>query len=143
MRKFLLPIISIVNLILAGIAFGLGANTAAYSPADSTIGAGNYYQLVWNQPQVIGMLAFFFFVFAVFFTLVYFIPFKHRKFANLVIGALFIGGGVCTLLVPANAYIMPKLSYTLTGSLIAMVVLMFVAGGLTLLASLLEFTEKE
>lgn len=142
MRKFLLPIISIVTLILSGIAFGLGGNTAAYSPAESARAIGNYYQLVWNQPTVTSMLAFFFFVFAVFFTLVYFIPFKHRKFANFLIGGLFIAAGVLTLTVP-NIYVQSNFGFTLSGSLIAMVVLMCVSGGLTLLSSLIEFTEKE
>lgn len=142
MRKFLLPIISIVNLILAGIAFGLGANTAAYSPAGSTRAIGNYYQLVWNNPTVMGVLAFFFFVGAVFFTLVYFIPFKHRKCANFIVGGLYIAAGVLTLTVP-NAYAQSSFAYTRSGSLVAMVVLMCVAGGLTLLSSVIEFTDKE
>jgi len=142
MRKFLLPIISIVNLILAGIAFGLGGNTAAYSPAGTDRAIGNYYQLVWNQPTGMAVTAFFLFVFAVFFTLVYFIPFKHRKCANILVGGLFIAAGALTLTVP-NAYAQAAFAYTRSGSLIAMSVLMFVAGGLTLLASLLEFTEQE
>lgn len=142
MRKFLLPIISIVNLILAGIAFGLGGNTAAYSPVGTDRAIGNYYQLVWNQPTVMSMLAFFFFVFAVFFTLVYFIPFKHRKFANVLVGGLFIAAGLLTLTVP-NIYAQSNFAYTRSGSLIAMTVLMCVAGGLSLLSSLIEFADKE
>lgn len=137
MRKFLLPIISIVNLILAGIAFGLGGNTAAYAPESRAI--GNYYQLVWNKPNLVTMLAFFFFVAAVFFTLVYFIPFKHRKCANILVGGLYGAAGALTLMIPNGS----QFAYTRTGSLLAMAVLMFVAAALALVSSLIEFSDKE
>ena len=138
MRKFLLPVINIVNLILVGIAFALGGNTAAYSPADTErVALGNYYQLVWNNPQVLGVVAFFLFVVGVFFLLVTLIPFKARKFVACLDGAMLIASGVLTLGL-AGTVANPSLGYTNSGSLIAVAVLMIVAGGLAVLMACYE-----
>ena len=145
MRKFLLPVINIVNLILVGIAFALGGNTAAYSPAGTErVALGNYYQLVWNNPQPFGVVAFFLFVVGVFFLLVTLVPFKARKFVACLDGAMLVAAGVLTLSL-AGTVANETLGYTNSGSLIAVAVLMIVAGGLALLMSFYElfFIKKE
>ena len=137
MRKFLLPVINIVNLILVGIAFALGGNTAAYTPSGTERAPlGNYYQLVWNKPEVLGVVAFFLFVVGVFFLLVTLIPFKARKFVALCDGAMLIASGVLTLGLASN--VAGTLGASNSGSLIALCVLLIVAGGLAVLMALYE-----
>ena len=138
MRKFLLPVINIVNLILVGIAFALGGNTAVYSPAKEEHAIGNYYQIVWNKPEVLGVVAFFLFVVGVFFLLVTLVPFKVRKFVAICDGGMLIAAGILTLMIGRSIAQFPDVTEN-TGSLIAMCVLMFVAGGLAILMALLEF----
>ena len=145
MRKFLLPVINIVNLILVGIAFGLGGNTAIYSPKGDTHPIGNYYQVIWNQPNVLGLVAFFLFVVGVFLLLVTLVPFKGRKFVALVNGGMLIASGILTLGL-GNELARPASnpSFENSGSLIAFTVLLFIAGGLAILIALLElFMKKE
>ena len=146
MRKFLIPIINLVNLILVSITFGLGAKDGAAIDAGlNDIGRGNYYQLVWNasdKANVIGIVGFFLFVVAAALMLVNFLPLKARKCVAPLTGLMFIAAGVMFLLTPANAAI-HFVELKLSGSLIAMAVLVFIAGALSLGMSVLDFTAKK
>ena len=139
MKKFIVPIINLVSLILASVVFGLGATTAVkYEPNDTV--AGNWYQLVWEFPdplKAIAIIGFFFFCFACFFTLLTMIPFKFRFVGVCLAGLLFIGAGVMFLLTPGAVYgaSTNAAGYVKTDSFIAMIVLVFVAGGLELVAT--------
>lgn len=144
MRKFLLPIINLVNIILTSIAFGLGSKTAVVDKALGEVGKGSYYQLVWNSADhanVLGIIGFFLFVAAAAFMLTLFIPVKCRKFTALLTGALYIGAGVLFLMTP-GACDVAIIKPVLTGSLIAMAVLVFIAGGLSLVMGLLDFKKE-
>ena len=138
MRKFLLPVINIVNLILLGIAFGLGGNTAIYTPAGTErTSLGNYYQVIWNNPTVMSVVTFFLFVTGVALCLFTLIPFKGRKFVALICGGMLIASGVLTLTL-GGSLANPVLGYTNSGSLIALVVLLIVAGALEAIMSVYE-----
>lgn len=144
MRKFLIPIINLVNIILVSISFGLANNTAVIDSALNDAPRGNYYQLVWNAADVkniIGIVGFFLFVVAAALMLVNFLPIKARKVTSPLAGLMFIGAGVLTLMTPANANIR-FISMELTGSLIAMAVLLIIAGALSLVMAVLDFTKK-
>lgn len=148
MRKFLLPIINLVNVILVSITFGLAKNPVGSIEYTSKLSTdlNNYYNVVWGYqetPNAIGIVGFFLFVVAAFLTLVAFLPVKARKFVTEAAGALYIGAGVLFLLTPSHYCINILGSIELSGSLIAMAVLVFVAGALNLLMSVLEFTTKE
>lgn len=137
MRKFLLPVINLVNIILVSIAFGLGANTAV-TGTDNYTARGNYYQLIWERSfNPVAIFGFFLFIFAVALVLVNFLPLKVRKFVTLLTGAAFIATGVIFLRTPYLSISMTN--GEVTGSLIAMAVLVFVAGALSLLMSVIEF----
>lgn len=145
MKKFILPVINLVALVLSAVVFGLGASTAVNLNLSNTTGVGNWYQLVWTiseQPSVVALLGFFFFVFAAFIALVTMIPFKARKFCVCLAGALFIASGVLFLMTPAAVYGTSSL-YTKSDSLIAMAVLVFVAGGLELIGTAIEFLPEK
>ena len=138
MKKFIVPIINLVSLILASVVFGLGATTAVKFGA-SEVASGNWYQLVWEIPQtlkVVAVMGFFFFCVACFLALVTMIPFKFRFVGVCLAGLLFIGTGVMFLLTPGAVYSGSNAAlYSKTDSFIAMIVLVFVAGGLELLAT--------
>ena len=146
MKKFILPVINLVSLVLSAVIFGLGANSAVYW-GQSSNGQGNWYQLVWSiaeTPTAVGLLGFFLFVFAVFATLVTMIPFKYRKFAVACVGAMFVVAGVMFLLTPASVYTgVNAEGYIKSDSLIAMAVLAFVAGGLELCGACVEFLPEK
>ena len=148
MRKFVFSIISIVNMILVGIAFGLGANSAAYITGNEDKVIGNFYQLVFKSPNGgnpswINILCFALIVLAAALAVVALIPFKGRKFVNILGGGSFIAAGVLTLWVPTNYMELSeaetKLSFASKGSLIAMSVLLLVAGALALIGAIVEF----
>lgn len=146
MRKFLLPIINLVNVILVSITFGLGKNPGVKDVVRNKILSQNYYNLVWGHQQtanVIGIIGFFLFVVAVALTVVSFLPVKVRKFVVAVAGALYIAAGVMFLLTPSHYCYNFLGAIKLTGSLIAMAVLVFIAGAFSLLMSAIEFTSKE
>lgn len=142
MKKFILPVINLIALVLSSVVFGLGASTAARMISNNE-GAGNWYQLVWNTHPLIGVLGFFFFVFAAFFALVTMIPFKGRKFGLVLTGGLFIAAGVMFLLTPAAHFGSRIGLYEKTDSFIAMIVLVFVAGGLELVGACLDFLPEK
>lgn len=156
MKKFLLPIINIVNIVLVSITFGLGNNCAlVVKEASSKRNVMNWYGLVWNPVvekghdvyNVIGIVGFFLFVAAVAAVLFTLIPTKVRKWVNALSGAAFIASGVLFLLTPKASKMAGVLPFETTNSLIAMAVLVFVAGALALTAALIEiiplFTKKE
>ena len=147
MKKFILPVINLISIVLSAVVFGLGANSAVYRGVASA-GQGNWYQLVWTiapQPTLIGLLGFFLFVFAVFFALVTMIPFKGRKFAVCAVGLMFVTAGIMFLLTPGSYFdgSAAAAHYIKTDSYIAMAVLVFVAGGLELLGSAVEFLPEK
>ena len=59
MRKFLLPIINLVNIILVSIAWGLSGKTAVIDAGRSDQACGNIYQIVWmgSKANIIGIVA--------------------------------------------------------------------------------------
>lgn len=147
MKKFILPVINLIALVLSAVIFGLGANTAVNF---GTNPQGNWYQLVWtpqttmgnpSQYSLIAILGFFFFVFAAFFALATMIPFKGRKFGVCLASALFIATGVMFLMTIGDVFkFYPSVSeFTRTDSFTAMAVLAFVAGGLELIGAIVEF----
>jgi len=140
MRKFLLPIINLVNVILVSIAWGISGNTAIVDAARGDAKCGNLYQVVWmgTKANVIGIVGFFLFCVAVFLTLVAFLPLKGRKFVTCAGGLMYVGAGVLFLLAP-KTYDYAIQQIKLTSTLIAMAVLILVAGALTLCMSVLEF----
>lgn len=151
MRKFVFSIISLVNMILAGIAFGLGSNTAMFISKAEENPSGNFYQLVFpgiaERVSPANIICFVLLVLASFLALVALIPFKGRKFVNILGGGSFIAAGVLTLWVPTNYMLTTtapgKLHFFSSGSLIAMAVLLIVAGALALLGAIIEFIPKK
>lgn len=149
MRKFLIPIINLVNVILVTIAFVLGntsAATTSYSGTSSDL--PRYYHLIWNaadKTNVLGIVGFFVLIFAAVLMLINFIPFKGRKCVAGVAGAAFIAAGVLILKTPAAADLGPVVlgSLELSGALIAMAVLVIIAGALSLVMTVLDLTAKE
>ena len=148
MRKFLLPVINLVNLILIVIVWILSGQTAVLDVGQKTadIAKGNYYQVVWQgaRANVLGIVGFFLFCFAVLLTLVVFLPVKGRKFLNCANGLMYIGAGVMFLLAPMPPhYSCGFAEAELTGATIAMAVLVFVAGAFSLLMSVIELLGKK
>lgn len=144
MKKFILPAINLIALVLSAVVFGLGANSAVYLKT-ATNGAGNWYQLVWTVAPgtIVPLIGFFAFCLAAFIALVTMIPFKARKFCVLAAALLFIATGVMFLLTKDAVYSAHKELYSMTDSFIAMAVLVFVAGGLELIGSVVEFLPEK
>ena len=145
MRKFLIPIINLVNIILVSISFGLANNTSVIDAGLNDAPRGNYYQLVWNasdKANALGIVGFFLFIFAAAVMLFNFLPVKARKFTSVVAGGMFIAAGVLFMLTPANAAI-HFIKIELTGSFIAMAVLVILAGAFSLLMAALDFTSEK
>lgn len=151
MRKFLFSIISVINMILLGIAYGLGSNTAMYLIKPDEHPVGNWYQLVFNACDkgyaVQNIVGFVLLVAATALVVLALIPFRCRKYVNILAGAALIVGGIFVLQSPANylamsgAEVIP--TYHLSGSLIAMATLMFVAAGLAIIGAFAEFATKK
>lgn len=145
MRKFLLPVINLVNVILVSIAWGLSANSAVQN-SKTLEGYGNFYEVVWigSKANVPAIIAFFLFCFASLAMLIAFLPIKSRKFITCCVGVMFIATGVLFLISPFHPfYDRGMLNPELTGSLIAMAVLVFIAGAFSLLMSVIEFLGKK
>lgn len=146
MRKFLLPIINLINVVLCSIVFGLGNNNAyTYSLSGNERAGETWYSLVWmpieNGSNAIGIVGFFLFIFAVAGVLFAFLPIKARKFVNVLVGAMLIASGVLFLKTPMGGQrVYPGLE--LSGSLIAMAVLVFISGAFSLAMAALEFVSK-
>ena len=146
MRKFLLPVINLINIILVSITFGLASKTAVIDVKFNDRPCGNLYQIAWGHPgnaSTLGIVAFFLFVFAVAITVFAFLPLKKvRKYFTAFGGVMYIAVGILLLLSPTYAewtIMQPKL----TGACIACAVLVFIAGVFTMVMSLIEFLSKE
>ena len=143
MKKFLLPIINLVNLVLISITWGLSGKTAVTDKLSSR--TATYYTVLWegHPGNALGIVGFFLFIVACALTLFAFLPVKVRKYATCVAGASYIAAGVLFLVCPhtfSSGIQEPKL----TGALIAMAVLVFVAGAFSLCMSAIElFAKKE
>ena len=143
MRKFLLPIINLVNLILISIVWGLSGQSAVLDKAET--GKGNFYQVVWmgTKANVLGIVAFFLFCFACLAMLIAFLPLKQRKIVTCLGGAMFVAAGVLFFIAPFPPHYDCGINEPqLSGALIAMGVLTLVAGAFMLCMSALEFLKK-
>ena len=160
MKKFLLPIMNLVNVVLVSIIFGLGGQTALnfIDTNNSKTAKGTWYQLVWTgyyadggktAGNVIGIIGFFLFVVAVAAILVAFLPTKFRKWVSVGMGAALIAAGVLFLITPFHAGLSEAIisNSKITSELIGMAVLAFVAGAISLGMAALEivpmFLKKE
>lgn len=138
MRKFVLPLLSLVNLVLLAVVFGVSAQCIGTRVDGSNF--GNYYQLVFERgSNILALVSFILLVLGGLFTLVNLIPFKARKFTSIAHAAMTIGSGVLMLLAVTKT----AEKVTVSGSLVAVSVLLFVAGFMSILMGLLEFTKKE
>lgn len=143
MKRILSPIINLVSLILVGVAFGLAGLTAASQANKAESSAGSYYTLVWNRfgdplhHSVLALIGFFLLCVGALVLLVVFLP-KIRKFVAPVGGLMLIGAGVLALLTPQSV----NPSLTNKPGLIAMAVLLFVAGAFELVITALEILDK-
>lgn len=138
MRKIISPIINIVSLILVGIAYGLAGITAAYDAADNSV--GNFYQLVWDNPNAFSLVAFFLMIAATVAVLFVFIP-KGRVVTSILTAGLLIASGVMALMVPGKVATVNPL--TNQPGLIGMAVLLFVAGGFSLIIAMFEIALRK
>ena len=145
MRKFLLPIINLVNLILVSIAWGLSNQSAITDKAG--VGRATMYDIVWmgSKPNVLAIVAFFLFCVACLFTLIAFLPVKIRKFVACLGGLMYVGSGVLYLIAHESPKYFDRsiVEPELTGAYIAFCVLILVAGGLSLLMSVIDFMGKK
>ena len=141
MKKFILPVIVLIVLILVGVAFGLGSNSAVtlheFKPG------GNWYQLVWTTKGVTALacVGFFLLCFGAFFSIPAAVPFISKYFL-LLAGALFVGAGVLMLMTPGAVYSHGE-PLELTASYIAACVLVLVAGGLELVGACVGFLPEK
>ena len=144
MRKFLLPIINLVNLILVSIAWGLSGKTAVIDAGRNDQACGNIYQVIWmgKNANIIAIVAFFLFCVACLLTLFAFLPVKVRKFTTCLGGLMYVGAGVLFLLSP-KFYDYGMIKPELTNALIAICVLILIAGALSLLMSVIDFFAKK
>ena len=140
MRKFLSPIINIVSLILVGIAFGLGALLAG--KVNDVANMGSYYELVWINKPLIGIIGFFLICVGAIAILAVFCP-KGRKCTATTAGLLLIAGGVLALLTPNAVQADSPLAAVNQPGLIGMAVLLFIAGGFSLIITVIEFIFKD
>ena len=147
MRKFLSPILNVINLILVSIALGLSGQSAVLETVGhKEVGKGNIYQVIFmgTKPNVLAFVGFGLLCLACLALLVAFLPLKARKFVACVEGLSFVGAGVLFLIgsVPPHydcSIVEPKLS----GALIAICVLLFVAGLFSVIMAALDFTAKK
>lgn len=148
MRKFLLPVINLINLILVSIAWGLSAakqnDSAIIDAGNKDIGCGNLYQVVWggSHANILAIIAFFAFILGCVLMLAAFLPIKARKFIACLEGLSFVGAGVLFILSP-KTYDYPIVKAELTGRFIAIIVLILIAGAFSLLMSVIDFTGKK
>ena len=140
MRKILLPILSLVNVVLIAVAFGVAAETCVENVNGS--GFANYYQIVFNRgSNVFALLSFILLVVGSALLIVNLVPSKIRKFLLPAQAACFVATGVFMLLAPGKIDYAHKLSTT--GSMTAVAVLVIVAGALSCLMSVLSFMGKK
>ena len=145
MRKFLSPILNVINLILVSIAWGLSGQSAVKDAVvKSHPVSGNMYQVVWmgSKANIIGIIGFLLFCVACFGLLVAFLPLKVRKFVACLNGLMFAGAGVLLLLAP-KFYCAGSGEFELTGAFIAICVLILVAALFSLCMAAVDFTAKK
>lgn len=153
MKKFLFPIVNLVNIVLISIVFGLGGN-AFYEVEKAKVWetGQDWYNLVWQpimggRANAVGIVGFFLFVFAVAAIVVTFFPSAFRKWVNVGAGAALIAAGVLFLVSPQGGLRDASTATRLTDSGIAMGVLVFIAGAFALALGILEvlkvFDKKE
>ena len=144
MRKFLLPIINLVNLILVSIAWGLSGKTAVIDAGNKDIACGNMYQVIWegSKANPIAIVAFFLFIVGCALTLVAFIPAKWRKFVSCGAGVSYIAAGILFLL-SLKTYDYAMVKPELTSAFIAICVLVLIAGAFSACMSVYEFLGKK
>lgn len=148
MKKFLLPIISLVNVVLFSIAFGLGGNSA-YSLvlANSKQVGQDWYSLVWTPIEggsnAFGVFGFFFFIFAALLVLLAWVPTKGRKWFNLGACVLSVLTGVFFLEAPVKLGRAAVAPIENSDSLIAMAVLVFIAAFLSLVNAVIELAPSK
>lgn len=145
MRKFLLPIINLVNLILISVAWGISNHSGAViDAAENDMARGTLYDIVWmgSKANVIGIVAFFLFIVGCALTLIAFLPVKWRKFVSCGAGAAYIASGVLFLLSPKTysaIIVEPKLG----SAFIAFCVLVLIAGAFSCAMAVIEFLGKK
>lgn len=157
MKRVLALIISISVIILLGVAFGVAALPAAYVPSFDVYSkvVGDYYSIIWVYSQqylqnnnILGLIVnqahFFLLCIGSFFALIALIPFRKVKILDIILGVVFIDVGVSTFFVPY--FFLRGSAQTdigLGGGLVAMAVLIIVAGVLEICKAVLLFTDKE
>ena len=146
MRKFLSPILNVINLILVSIAWGLSGQTAVNDiGVNNKIASGNIYEVIWkgSNANIVAIIGFFLFCVACLGMLIVFLPMKVRKFVACCTGLMFAGAGVLFLLSP-KFYDRGSGQFEPTGILIAISVLILVAALFSLCIAAFEFfREKE
>ena len=144
MKKFLLPIINLVNLVLISITWGLSGKTAVIDAGNKDIACGNMYQVIWegSKANPIAIVAFFLFIVGCALTLVAFIPAKWRKFVSCGAGVSYIAAGILFLLSP-KTYDYAMVKPELTSAFIAICVLILIAGAFSACMSVYEFLGKK
>ena len=144
MRKFLLPIINLVNLILVSIAWGLSGKTAVIDAGNGDLACGNIYQVIWQgaTPNGVGIAAFFLFIFGCVAMLVAFVPFKYRKYVSCAAALMFITAGILFVNAPWH-YSLIIVKPECTGALLAIASLTIIAGAFSGCMALLEFLGKK
>lgn len=144
MRKFLLPIINLVNLILVSIAWGLSGKSAVIDAGNGDKACGNMYQIIWfgSKANGVAIVAFFLFCFACAATLIAFLPVKWRKYVSCTAGAFYIASGIMFLLSP-KTYDFAMVKPELTGAFIAICVLILIAGAFSCCMAAIEFLGKK
>ena len=146
MRKFLLPIINLVNLILVSVAWGLSNQTAVIDVGQtvSDIPCGTLYDITWMGASAnwIAIIAFFLFIFGCAAILVAFLPMKARKFVSCAAGVMLVAAGVLFFL-SLKTYDRYIVTPEFTGAFIALNVLILCAGAFSLCMSAIEFFQKK
>lgn len=136
--KKIAPFVNILVLVLLAIVWPLGAAVALYVPALTGTGIasdiGNFYQVVWghgsNTPHIAAIVGFILLSVGSLVIIPAFIPHKLQRVLLVVIAVFFVAAGTIFLLLPilyksVNPY---TLDVKLGGSVIAMSVLLIVAG---------------
>ena len=145
MRKFLLPIINLVNLILVSIAWGLSGKTAVIDAGRSDLACGNIYQVIWQgvKPNGVGIAGFFLFIFGCAALLVAFVPFKYRKFVSCGAALMLVTAGILFVNAPWSYDYPMTANIKCTSALLAIASLIIIAGAFSAAMAALEFFGKK
>ena len=145
MRKFLLPIINLVNLILVSIAWGLSGKSAVIDAGRGDLACGNIYQVIWEgvKPNGVGIAGFFLFIFGCAALLVAFVPFKYRKFVSCGAALMLITAGILFVNAPWHYDRGMTSNIECTSALLAIASLIIIAGAFAGVMALIEFLDKK